>query len=328
MNIKRVAIPVVILAVAVLGYFGWHYMNQGTRGELTLYGNVDIRSVNLSFRVNGRLHELSVDEGDTVKQGQIIGNIDDRPYQNALQQAQANVMAAQAQLSLSEAGFREEQIAQARAAVAQAQASYDFANSNYQRLQGLWRSRSISANELDNARSNKEQSEANLKAASDQLNLYVNGNRPQEIEAAKAALLQAQAALSQSELNLADTQLASPSDGTILTRAVEPGTMLNAGSTVLTLSLTRPVWIRAYIDGVNLSYAIPGSQVEITTDGQPDKTYHGVIGFVSPTAEFTPKSVETPVLRTDLVYRLRIVVKDADDALRQGMPVTIKFVRS
>lgn len=327
MKIKKVIFPVIVLIAAALGYYGWQSFAQNQQDALTLYGNVDIRSVNLSFRVSGRLSELNVDEGDKIKTGQIIGKIDDRPYQNALQQAKANVMAAQAQLSLSEAGFRDEKIAQARATVAQSQASYDFAKSYYERQQGLWKTRAISANELDNARSSKDQAEANLKSANDQLNLYLNGNRPQEIEAAKASLLQVQALLDQAELNLEDTILISPSNGTILTRAVEPGTMLNAGSTVFTLSLTNPVWVRAYVDEVNLSYAVPGREVELYIDSNPGKTYHGIIGFVSPTAEFTPKSVETPVLRTDLVYRLRVVVKDADDALRQGMPVTIKFVR-
>ena len=101
--------------------------------------------------------------------------------------------------------------------------------------------------------------------------------------------------------------------------------MLNEGGTVLTLSLTRPVWVRAYVDERNLSQAQPGREILLYTDGRPDKPYHGKIGFVSPTAEFTPKTVETPDLRTDLVYRLRIVVTDADDALRQGMPVTVTF---
>lgn len=327
MKIKKVVIPVIILVVAVLAYLGWRSFEQSQQTDLTMYGNVDIRSVNLSFRVNGRLSELNVDEGDKIKANQILGKMDDRPYLNALAQAKANVMAAEAQLSLSQAGFRDEQIAQARAAVAQSQASYDFAKSYFDRQQGLWKTRAISANQLDDARSARDQAEANLKSAKEQLDLYVNGNRPQEIEAAQASLLQMQALQAQAELNVQDTVLISPSDGTILTRAVEPGTMLNAGSTVFTLSLTNPVWIRAYVDEVNLAYTVPGREVVIYIDSQPDKPYHGVIGFVSPTAEFTPKSVETPVLRTDLVYRLRIVVKDADDALRQGMPVTIKFNR-
>jgi HlyD family secretion protein len=101
--------------------------------------------------------------------------------------------------------------------------------------------------------------------------------------------------------------------------------MLSAGSSVLTLSLTQPVWVRAYISEVNLQNAVPGRSVLIYTDGRPDRPYHGSIGFVSPSAEFTPKSVETTDLRTDLVYRIRIVVQDADASLRQGMPVSLKF---
>ncbi|MDL0547133.1 efflux RND transporter periplasmic adaptor subunit, partial [Yersinia pestis] len=116
-----------------------------------------------------------------------------------------------------------------------------------------------------------------------------------------------------------------PSAGTVLTRAVEPGTILSASNTVFTVSLTDPVWVRAYVSERHLGQAIPGSEVEVFTDGRPDKPYHGKIGFVSPTAEFTPKTVETPDLRTDLVYRLRIIITDADESLRQGMPVTVRF---
>ena len=146
-----------------------------------------------------------------------------------------------------------------------------------------------------------------------------------DLSTAKNSLLAAQAQLAQAELNLQDSTLIAPSDGTLLTRAVEPGTVLNEGGTVFTVSLTRPVWVRAYVDERNLDQAQPGRKVLLYTDGRPDKPYHGQIGFVSPTAEFTPKTVETPDLRTDLVYRLRIVVTDADDALRQGMPVTVQF---
>ena len=146
-----------------------------------------------------------------------------------------------------------------------------------------------------------------------------------DMSTAKNSLLAAQAQLAQAELNLQDSTLIAPSDGTLLTRAVEPGTVLNEGGTVFTVSLTRPVWVRAYVDERNLDQAQPGRKVLLYTDGRPDKPYHGQIGFVSPTAEFTPKTVETPDLRTDLVYRLRIVVTDADDALRQGMPVTVQF---
>lgn len=318
-----VILTVVLVVAAIAGGTLWYKSRQNN--GLTLYGNVDIRTVNMSFRVGGRLQALQVDEGDAVSAGQRVGEIDRAPYENALMQAKANVAAAQAKYDLTVAGYRDEEIAQAAAAVRQAQAAYDYAQNFYQRQQGLWASRTISANDLENARSSRDQSLASLKSAQDKLNQYHAGNRPQEIEQAKASLEQAQAQLAQSQLDLQDTTLLAPSDGTILTRAVEPGSMLNAGSTVLTLSLTRPVWIRAYVDEKNLGQAQPGRELLLYTDGRPNTPYHGKIGFVSPTAEFTPKTVETPDLRTDLVYRLRIVVTDADDALRQGMPVTVKF---
>ena len=327
MKKRLIAIGAVILvAAAAAGGYAWYRGHQVTAPtELTLYGNVDIRSVNLSFRVGGRLASLAVDEGDAITAGQVLGELDHAPYENALMQAKANVAAVRAQYDLMLAGYREEEIAQTAAAVKQAQAAYDYAQNFYNRQVGLWKSRTISANDLENARSSRDQALASLKSAQDKLAQYRSGNRMQDIEQAKATLEQAQAELAQAELNLHDTTLTSPSDGTILTRAVEPGSMLNEGGTVLTLSLTRPVWIRAYVDERNLSQAQPGREILLYTDGRPDKPYHGKIGFVSPTAEFTPKTVETPDLRTDLVYRLRIVVTDADDALRQGMPVTIKF---
>lgn len=322
---KPVVIALVgVIVLAALGG-GWLWYQNQQHQPLTLYGNVDIRTVNMSFRVGGRLATLAVDEGDKIRAGQTLGELDRAPYQNALLQAKANVSTAQAKYDLTMAGYRAEEIAQAAAAVNQAQAAWQYAQNFYQRQQGLWKSRTISANDLENARSARDQAQASLKSAQDKLSQFRAGNRPQEIAQARAGLEQAQAQLAQAELDLQDTTLIAPSDGTLLTRAVEPGSMLNAGSTVLTLSLTRPVWVRAYVDERNLNQAQPGREILLYTDGRPDKPYHGKIGFISPTAEFTPKAVETPDLRTDLVYRMRIIVNDADDSLRQGMPVTLRF---
>lgn len=318
-----VVILLIVILLAALGG-GWWWYQSSRQQPLTLYGNVDIRTVNMSFRVGGRLASLTVDEGDSIRAGQTLGALDRAPYENALLQAQANVSTAQAQYDLMMAGYRSEEIAQAAAAVNQAQAAYDYAQNFYQRQLGLRASSAISANDLENARSSRDQAQATLKSAQDKLRQYRAGNRPQEIAQAKASLEQAQAALAQAKLDLHDTVLTAPSDGTLMTRAVEPGTMLNAGSTVLTLSLTHPVWVRAYVDEKPRPGAA-GQEVLLYTDSRPDKPYHGKIGFVSPSAEFTPKTVETPDLRTDLVYRLRIVVTDADGALRQGMPVTVSF---
>ncbi|MGG4661775.1 secretion protein HlyD [Providencia vermicola] len=317
-----VFIIVILIGAAVSGYY--YYQSQQDK-TLTLYGNVDVRTVNLSFRVPGKLVSLTVDEGARIAIGDKLGQLDDAPYINALNKAKGVRESAKAQLMLKESGYRTQEIAQVEAEVAQRQAAWQYADNFYKRQQGLAASRVISANDLDNAKNNRNQAFAALQAAQDKLNQYQSGFRQEEIAAARGEWLQAEAAVAQAELDLQDTVLIAPSDGTILTRAIEPGTNVGAGNSIFSVTLTHPVWVRAYISEPHLGNAVPGSQVILYTDSRPNQPYHGTIGFVSPTAEFTPKSVQTPDLRTDLVYRLRIIVDDADDALRQGMPVTIYF---
>ncbi|MEQ4673839.1 secretion protein HlyD [Providencia vermicola] len=320
-----VFIIVILIGAAVSGYY--YYQSQQDK-TLTLYGNVDVRTVNLSFRVPGKLVSLTVDEGARIAIGDKLGQLDDAPYINALNKAKGVRESAKAQLMLKESGYRTQEIAQVEAEVAQRQAAWQYADNFYKRQQGLAASRVISANDLDNAKNNRNQAFAALQAAQDKLNQYQSGFRQEEIAAARGEWLQAEAAVAQAELDLQDTVLIAPSDGTILTRAIEPGTNVGAGNSIFSVTLTHPVWVRAYISEPHLGNAVPGSQVTLYTDSRPNQPYHGTIGFVSPTAEFTPKSVQTPDLRTDLVYRLRIIVDDADDALRQGMPVTIYFANN
>lgn len=323
-SIKKTGSFIIIL-ILLLSAAGWYWWQGRPSGPVQLYGNVDIRTVSPGFRVSGRLQSLNVDEGAVVKAGDLLGTLDDAPYRHALLKAEGVRDSAQAALSMMETGYRTEEIAQAKADVARNTAAAQFARQFYQRQSGLMQSKAISANDLENARNQRDQTEAALKAAQDKLMQLENGFRKEEIEQARGQLKQAEAAVAQAKLDLADTRLTAPADGTILTRAVEPGTILPAGSTVFTLSLTNPVWVRAYVSERELGQAQPGRAVLLETDSRPGRPYHGHVGFVSPTAEFTPKSVETPALRTDLVYRLRIVVTDADPLLRQGMPVTIRF---
>ncbi|CDH20657.1 secretion protein HlyD [Xenorhabdus bovienii] len=328
MNSKKFALFLLAIIVVIGTIVGIDYYQEQNDKELMLYGNVDVRTVNLSFRVAGKLAALQVDEGDAITAGQALGQLDNAPFINALNQAKATRDAAKANLAKTEAGYRKEEIAQVRAETTQKESAFRFADSFLKRQQGLWQRKMIADNELDNAKTGQHQALAAYQAAKDKLRQFEAGYRKEEIAAAKAQLAQAEAAVAQAELNSQDTQLTSPSAGVILTRAIEPGTMLAAGNTVFTLSLTNPVWIRAYIDEPNLNQAIAGREIQIYTDGRKNQPYHGKIGFVSPTAEFTPKNVETPDLRTDLVYRLRIIVNDPDEGLKQGMPVTLRFTDS
>jgi HlyD family secretion protein len=219
-------------------------------------------------------------------------------------------------------GSRPQEIEQARARVTEAQAALKNAEQEYQRQRELTGKGLSSQGLLDNALAQRDEASARLAAARQALGLAVEGARAEDIVAAEAALAGAMAQREQASTQLQDTELVAPNSGVILSRVREPGAIVSAGMPVYTLSLTDTVYVRAYVDESNLGKVVPGAKLIVTTDSS-GKEYMGQVGFVSPRAEFTPKSVETPELRTDLVYRLRIVIQDADDGLRQGMPVTV-----
>ncbi len=323
---KRVgfALAVILLALGA----AWLLRSHGNRAgkeSIVLHGNVDIREVNLGFRVAGRIAEILRDEGDTVKSGELLARLDSDPYKREREEARAQVAALRARLELLQAGNRPEEIAQARALAREREATFSNAERVFKRMQELFTNNTVAVQDRDDAEARFREAEARLKSAREQLNLAEAGYRVEEIAQAKADFERAEAALSSATLRLEDTELKSPADGTVLTRAQEPGAILQSGATVLTVSLTRPVWVRAYVEEPDLGRVPPGRKVQILTDSRPGHPYSGQIGYVSPRAEFTPKNVETPELRTSLVYRLRVVVENPDDGLRQGMPVTVRL---
>jgi HlyD family secretion protein len=172
-----------------------------------------------------------------------------------------------------------------------------------------------------------DQAAAQVRSSEEQLRLITTGFRKEEIAESDAQLAQARTTLDSARLALRDATLTAPSDGVILTRAVEKGTMVQPGTAAFVISLTNPVWVRAYVSEPQLGRFATGTKVTLHTDSRPDKPYSGVVGFVSPSAEFTPKSVETSDLRTSLVYRLRVIVDNPDSQLRQGMPVTVRLAK-
>lgn len=316
----------IVIAVAVAAIAGlllwWLLHDRDDDGVLRLYGNVDIREVELSFRQPGRVSGMAFDEGDAVAAGDVLAQLDADPYREKLAAAQAELQAAQAELDKLHSGNRPQEIAQAQEAVSQAQAGFDEAERNFRRQNVLLESGASSQRTVDAARAARDQAAANLASAKSALSLSRDGFRSEDVAAGEARVAASEAALAQASTALADTELVAPSDGTVLARVREPGSMVASSTPLYTLSLRDPVYVRAYVSEPGLGRIVPGASVRVLTDSS-DKVYHGQVGFISPRAEFTPKTVETTDLRTDLVYRLRVVVSDADEGLRQGMPVTV-----
>lgn len=324
-------IPVIVL-IAGAGVAAWWYdvparlgWQTETHREFVLYGDVDIRQVSLGFRVNGRIEKLAVDEGDVIRSGELLAKLDAQPYGYAAREAEANVAALRATLEKLKAGPRPTEIAKARAVYNESLADLHNADLALDRAQQLRPQGTISQANLDQATASKAMAAARADSANEALKLLEEGSRAEDIANAAAQLRAAEATLDSARTSLEDTELRAPNDGVILSRVRETGAVVSPADTVFVLSLTQPVWVRAYVAEPDLGRIHPGMKVEVTSDTRPKEAYQGTIGFISPVAEFTPKSVETPELRTDLVYRLRVVIDEPGPDLRQGMPVTVRL---
>lgn len=291
--------------------------------DLVLFGNVDIREVQLAFQDGGRVFRLLVDEGAMVTAGQVLAELDPVRFQLEVERLSAEVSAQGEVLSRLRNGSRPQEIEKAKAGLDAAKASLTEAQLALDRVQILRVTNRISQQELDSAKAKVGTLVAAVHSAEDELSLVVEGPRQEDIKAAEASLQALTASRDLAARRLSDCRLLAPADGVIRSRILEPGSMASAGAPVLTLALTNPLWVRAYVNEPDLGRVRPGMAVQILTDSFPDKVYKGWVGFIASTAEFTPKTVETTELRTKLVYRARVFACDPGHELRLGMPVTV-----
>jgi len=321
-------LPLAVLILGGLAGGAWYVFVRQAEEEtyLELQGNIDVRQVNLSFKVDGRIETLAVDEGDSVKAGQVVATLDKRYFEDELRVARARRDNLAASLAKLEHGSRPEEIAEAQAQTAAREATLAQAQGDYARYKELEKfPGAVSKQDVAKYAAQLGVAEADAKYAHESQRLMEIGPRIEDIDAARALLAQESASIIQIERKLADSNLVAPNDGFILTRSRETGAIVQPGETVFTLTLTTPVWVRTYVNERDLGLVRPGMPVSITNDTAPDRPYSAHVGFISPTAEFTPKTVETREIRTNLVYRLRVVVDNPDGGLRQGMPVTAKM---
>ena len=317
----------ILAAIAAAAIAGFLLLREsrGDGDSITLYGNVEIRQVDLGFRVAGRLQSVDVEEGDHVPIGTILARLDSRPYQDSLTQARAETSVKSAELAKLEAGLRPAEIDKARARLAELEATLRVAQQTRGRQASLLESGAVSKQAYDEANARAGEAEARVVAARKELALAHEGFRREDIAAGRAQVEAGRAVTAAAQTALQDTVLSAPADAVVLSRVREPGSIIRAGEPVLSLALERPLWVRAYVSEKDLGRVRPGARAQVFTDSAPDKPYEAQVGFVSPVAEFTPKTVETEDLRSDLVYQVRIVITRPDAGLRQGMPVTVQL---
>lgn len=275
---KKKAAVITLLLLIICAVAGFWYIKQNRlNNELTLYGNIEIRQVDLSFQVAGRIEKMLKEEGDTVKAGELLAVMDDKDYRSNLEKAEADVEKTLAIKSDAE--------------------------SKFERNAPLVNDNTISKQDYDTLLNNKNRSKADYDAAVAQKNFAKN--------------------------QLDYTKIYAPEEGIVMIRIQEPGANVSKGQPVYTMAKIKPVWVRAYVNETDLGNIKYGQSVRVYTDTTDPKTgkkreYTGQVGYISPVAEFTPKTVQSTDIRTNLVYRIRVYIYDIDEYLRQGMPVTIK----
>lgn len=309
-----------ILAAAATAALLMSGCSRDREGTLKVSGNIEVTQVDASFKVAGRMVERPADEGQVVKAGTLLARLDETDFKEQVALRQADVDAAKAILDKLVAGARKEDIGAAKAQLDQAKADFARAQADDVRNSDLFKKEVISPREYDASHSAYLAAQGKVQEAQQRYDLQKNGSRREDIDQARAKLDLAQKALVQAQTQLGYATLLAPQNGVILSKNVEPGEYVVPGTPIVSIGDLGEVYLRAYVDERDLGRVKVGQKANITSDTYPGKAYPGRVTFISPEAEFTPKTVQTQKERVKLVYRIKITVPNPNMDLKPGMP--------
>lgn len=281
-------------------------------------GYVEATEVRLATKLGGTLLSFPVEEGDRVETGQEVARFQTVDSELALAAVRAEVELARAQATLTEKGFRHEEITEAEAQVARVEVELAAAERELARFQGLLDTGSGTEKTRDDARTRRDAAEKSLAAGKAQLAKLRAGFRIEEIDAARARLAAAEARMAQIEQQIRDATITAPTDGVITQKLVEAGEIVPPGTRLAVISELDTVDLVAYLAGPDLGRVRLGQKVQVTTDDGQSR--EGTLAFISPEAEFTPKNVQTRDERIKLVYKIKIALANQDGLFKPGMP--------
>ena len=324
---KKAVIPLLV-AIAV-GAVIYNFARDELNNHSTIIhisGNIEVTEVDVSFKIPGRVTERLVDEGQIVHADQKIATLETSDLVAQVALRHAELAAAQAALAELEAGSRPEEIAAAQHGVDAARAEYADAKSNYVRVKKLYEEKTSAQQEFDSVQARFQAAEARLNQTIEQHKLVKEGPRKEQIDQARAQVQRAQATVALAETTLGYADIASPLNGVVLSKAIEPGEYVVPGTPIVTVADLRNVWLRAYINETDLGRVKLGQAANVTTDTYPGKIYPGRISFIASEAEFTPKNVQTQKERVKLVYRIKIDIDNLKTELKPGMPADAEIL--
>lgn len=287
---------------------------------LKLSGNIEAHESVVSFKVQGRIVELPIEEGRYVKQGDLLARLDDDDYRQQVSVDEATVRAREAELDLALAGSRTQEIQEAKQNLVDAQADLELKQQELRRRRALLPEQGVSREDVDTVTTEVKRARATYERVKQHYNQIVEGTRKEQIVVNRANLQLAREMLEMSRVKLGYTVLKAPISGVVLVRQAELGEVVVPGTPVVTIADLDHLWLRGYISETDLGRIRWGQPATVHTDTFPHTAYPGRVSFISSEAEFTPKSVETHKERVTLVYRVKIDLDNPNHELKPGMP--------
>ncbi len=326
MSLTQRLILVVAMGAVILSVGLWFTINRHNRTDKAVLasGTVEATEAQLGFQSPGRIEEITVHEGESVKAGAELAHLDQAETEARREQAVAQVAAAHAFLEELERGFRTEEVAQGRAQLAAATERLNDARRDLDRTQQLYEGSAVSQEAYDKVLVAFDVAKSQYEQAQEQMKILSTGPRREKIAAQRAQLAQAEAAVRTMDAILSNMTIRPPFDGIVTVRHREPGEIVQAGSPIVTVRNPNDRWVRIYIPETRIGAVRIGQSAVITTDTDPNKTYRGEVIFIATEAEFTPKTVQTTEERVKLVYAVKVrITEDPTYDLKPGMPADV-----
>ena len=310
---------IIILFITLLSFLIIN-CSGNNKDQINASGVIEAKNIVVSSQVSGKIIQIMKDEGEIVSIGDTVMLVDPETYKLKLQEATALKDGAEANYILLQKGARVEDIKQAEENLRQADVSLNLSKQDKERMENLYKSKSITKKQLDDAVSNYEIMLAKYNSAYENLQKVKNLSRPEELKQAEANLNRAIANVNLLQKSLNDCFVTSPSSGFITKKFIEIGETAGLMSSLFQVADLGSVELVIYVSETELGKVKLGQNAEIYIDTYPDKTYQGRVTYISPEAEFTPKNIQTQEERTKLVFSVKIKIDNPEFELKDGMP--------
>jgi len=310
-------IKIICIGCSIILLYG---CNRGNPNLIESTGTIEATEVDIRSEASGKILALYFDEGDWVKKGDVIAEIDHEKRDIELSQAKARLAEAEAQLTLLIKGLRDKEVERARESLLESKVLLKDSKREYKRIQKLYDEEVVDLGSRDKTEAAYEAAQKRYEIAKKNYEIALEGSRKEEIQAGEAVKEAAEAQVRFIERQIEDATVTIPIDGVISERYVELGEFVSVGSLIATVIDLKHVWIMAYVSEKNLGKVKLGQQGKVMVDSFPDKEFTGKVSYISPEAEFTPKNIQTKEERVKLVFGVKIEVENPNQELKLGMP--------